>query len=491
MQSRRKLLQGLTAGAAGAVLSAAWRGRRVHASGSSSETAGTEVTGPITGGKHGWPFGAYFGDIGKRGYIEEEFFLSGPATRFMPAGNLGPDGRWTVDPAGTVPYKTRILVRRPRNAKAFNGTVVIEWANVSNGYDVSFADPPVIYGGFAYVAVSAQLHGVHGFQTRPSGLVQWDPERYGRLSIPVDSISYDIYTQAARLIGPDRKPAGVDPLGGLRVRKLIAIGGSQSGTRLLTYLNAIQPRENVFDAIMPLVCAGSAAPFDDAPAHPEPAAGEDTTDPRRHSRVIRAKVRDDLSIPVMVLNSETEALFYYSMRQPDTARLVYWEIAGASHGPTGMIALIRQKTDRDGVSGPGDSKVHASDVMWLPTAGAAIWHVHNWVSGGKTPPAQPRIAISGDTPAIDRDAHGNAVGGIRLPELEVPIATYHGLSDTGAIGGQTIPFPPDELKRLYPTHQSYVNKVKAAATAAEHAGVILRYRVREYIEAAQAAPIPV
>ena len=40
--------------------------------------------------------------------------------------------------------------------------------------------------------------------------MQWDPERFGSLEQPGDAYSYDIFTQAARVIGPLRgKPAGV------------------------------------------------------------------------------------------------------------------------------------------------------------------------------------------------------------------------------------------------------------------------------------------
>jgi hypothetical protein len=453
------------------------------------DLAGSEAatSGPVKGGTHGWPFGGYFGDIGKLGYVEEEYFIAGQASRFKPVGDLGPDGKWTVEPADAGAYRTRLVVRRPRDPKTFNGTVLVEWANVSNGYDIPFADPAGMYeAGFAYVSVSAQRQGVHGFAVDPKGLIAWDPARYGSLSIPDDGLCYDIYTQAARRLRAGRKGRGPDPMGGLKVKKLVAVGGSQSGTRLLSYANAIQPRAQVFDAIMPLVCAGSAAPFDSGRAHPEPA--DLKPGGNRHSRSVRARIRDDLAAPVMEINSETEALTYVPMRQPDTDRFVYWEIAGATHGPTGQIKLIREKTERDGVGGPGGA-LHSSDVMWLPSLDAAVRHVHGWINGGKAPPSQPRIAMYGEAPITVRDEHGNAVGGIRLPEVEVPVARYAPLGPRGQIGGQTIPFTPEELRQLYPTREGYVAKVAAAAAAAEQAGVILPARVREYVEAAKATPL--
>jgi hypothetical protein len=463
------------------------------------------VAGPISGGKHGWPFGAFVGDIGQRGYIEQEFFLSGTASGYEPIGDLTNDGDWSLRATTTASYKTRILVRRPVDPATFNGTVVVEWANVSNGYDISFADPPGLYNGFAYVAVSAQQVGLTGYPAKKQGLLDWDAERYGSLLIENDAYCFDIFTQAGRLVAPDRPATGVDPMGGLEVKKLIAIGGSQSGTRLLAYINGIQPQNKVYHAIMPLVCAGMASDFEATPAHP---------DPKKHSRAHRTIVRKDLATPVLMMNSETEALFYYGDRQPDSDRFVYWEVPGASHGGTAQIKLIRQKTERDGVGGPGNPSQHISDVCWLFTCDAAIHHVHRWINGGAPPPAQPKIDINpgllhlpasslyvagldmkydthGLLPYYQRDEFGNAKGGIRLPELEVPIGTYRGSTKTSGLLGETFPFTPEQLRQLYPTHDIYVQKVAAAAQAAEKAGVILPYRVREYIEEAKAARIPI
>ncbi|GIP59540.1 alpha/beta hydrolase domain-containing protein [Paenibacillus woosongensis] len=444
--------------------------------------SGFTVTGPINGGEHKQPFGAYFGDMKKLGYVEEEYFVEGVAQRYEPVGNLTPDGKWNLKPDDTAPYKTRILVRRPIDPAKFNGTVLMEWANVSNGYEISFADPHGLYqNGFAYVSVSAQPLGVEGYEDNNQGLKAWDPDRYGSLSIPDDGVSYDIFTQAARAIGPNRK-GDVDPMGGLPVKKLIAIGGSQSGNRVLAYANGVQPIEHTFDALMPMLEAGSASDFERELAH---------ADVTKHSRVVKAKVRDDLKTPVMKINTQTEGLFYVPLRQPDTDLYRSWEIAGASHAPTRQMELIRQKTDRDGLTNSLDtySPYRSSDVNWLYTVDAAILHVHDWINGGEAPPSMKPLEIASNGMDYSYDEFGNAKGGVRLAELEVPIARY-AVSPVYGLGGFTIPFTAEQLKKLYPTHDDYVAKVKAAAEAAEKAGVILPYRADEYIRAAKAAPIP-
>ena len=105
---------------------------------------------------------------------------------------------WQLAEAEKAPFASRLLVRRPIDAGDFNGTVVIEWLNVSGGAD---GDPGFMYNweeisreGYAWVGVSAHAAGVvgEGFalgQAMP--LVQADPERYGALAHPGDAYSFD------------------------------------------------------------------------------------------------------------------------------------------------------------------------------------------------------------------------------------------------------------------------------------------------------------
>ena len=163
------------------------------------------IQGPITGGKHGWAFGRPIFDLAARGYVEEEFFLAGDATTYRPVAGAewGRDGKWQAEPKGRMPFKTRFLVYRPADPKAFNGTVVVCWNNVTAGYELFHGESPeILEGGYAYVGASVQRAGVHGFPANPQGLAAWDPQRYGELSIPTDEGSYDIYAQVGRAVGP-------------------------------------------------------------------------------------------------------------------------------------------------------------------------------------------------------------------------------------------------------------------------------------------------
>jgi hypothetical protein len=205
------------------------------------------------------------------------------------------------------------------------------------------------------------------------------------------------------------------------------------------------------------------------------------------------KIRDDIRVPVMLVNSESETMGCFPCRQPDTGKFRFWEVAGSSHGPQGMSDLMEQKTRRDGVFTNPFEGARPSVVMWSPAADAAIAHVKRWIEGGAPPPSQPQIAVSGDPPAIERDQHGIARGGIRLPEVEVPISSnsgYNGAAGLEALTGSTEPFSREKIKALYPNHQDYVAKVTAAAKSAREAGVILLQAERDYVERAKAAHVP-
>ena len=200
------------------------------------------VSGPITGGARGWPFAASMLDVASLGYTEAEYFIEGEACRYrqVEGGEWGRDGLWQVEPAGTTPFKTRLLVYRPSDPQRFNGTVIVTWNNVTAGYELFGTDSrEILEGGYALVCASVQRVGIEGLPPVKQGLAAWDPERYGTLAIAGDDYSFDIFTQIGRAVGSDRDLSGNDPMAGLAVERVIAQGASQSAGRLGTYFNAI------------------------------------------------------------------------------------------------------------------------------------------------------------------------------------------------------------------------------------------------------------
>jgi hypothetical protein len=450
----------------------------------------TNVIGPVTGGRHNRPFGATTVDLAKLGYVEEEYFVEGTATRNRPLGELAQDGRWSIEPTEKVPFRTRALVRRPRDPERFNGTVVVEWNNVSMGCEIfEQGDSAAIFDlGFAYVGVSAQHVGVHGFPTNPQGLVTWDPERYDTLHIDDDTLSYSVFSEVAKVFGPTRPVSPLDPLGGLAVQKLLAVGGSQSAGRLVSYINAVQPIEQIFDGFIAFTWFGSGSSVDDGRLM-DPSLGAEGRPP-----VHTTQIRDDLSVPVMVVNSECETLSCYPIRQPDTDRYCYWEVAGAPHGPRLHMERIVPKLSRDGVADAAAFDLGAMvPVPWAPVFDAALVHVDRWIHGGPPPPSQAPIVVEGRPPRIVRDEDGNALGGVRVPEMEAPASQNVGaMEEPGSAGlmGRWAPLPPDRLRTLYPEPGSYLAAYRKAAEAAVAAGVLRQRDADEGLSRAQLLQVP-
>ena len=220
------------------------------------------VTGPIPGDvpgtspAHNWPFFATHIVMSDYGYVEQEFFFEGTAKRYSSPTGGAPNNTTTAVVASTGhPYKTRLLVRRPTDPAKFNGIAIVEWVNVTNGYDVEIhwqeSMAYYIREGYAFIGVSVQNAGVSGQGSPLRGLKAWSPTRYGTLNVNDngavggDLLGYDIFSQAGQAV---RNVSSV--LGGLPVERVIAKGESQSAQRLHIYFNAIHHLDPVFDGAM-------------------------------------------------------------------------------------------------------------------------------------------------------------------------------------------------------------------------------------------------
>jgi hypothetical protein len=104
------------------------------------------------------------------------------------------------------------------------------------------------------------------------------------------------------------------------------------------------------------------------------------------------------------------------------------------------------------------------------------------------------IAEPGRAAEIERDEQGNALGGIRTPLVDVPVAALSGAAADGGAPycgsfGSTTPFDAATLARLYPDHASYVADFTASTEAAVEAGFILRPEADEMIAAAEQSSV--
>jgi len=452
---------------------------------STAATARAQVPTPTIDGPIGSPGSAFVQstaiDLSQVGYLSEEYFLSGTASAYTNVGPLGSDGLWTVTPGATAPYKTRIVVYRPAKPKKFNGTVIVEWLNVSGGLDAApdwtLAHVELIREGYAWVGVSAQFVGVEGgggiVNVISLPLKEVNPARYGTLSHPGDSFSYDMFSQAGQAA---RSPSG--PLRDLKIKKVIAIGESQSAFRMVTYVNGIHPIANVYDGYFVHSRGAFGAALSEAP---QPVIGVPGD----------AEIRADIDVPVLTLETETDLTFlaYFGARQEDAKNFRLWEAAGTAHADsyllvTGSTDLGTQSSIVDIVAPsspfPGiidcNSPINSGPQTFVVRA--AIAALNKWVRKGKAPKSAPLLEVSAGPPvAIVRDANGNGLGGIRTPQVDVPIAAFTGEQDGSLLCrlfGTTTVFSDAQLAALYPTHKEFVSAYKKAVRRSLKAGWILK-----------------
>ena len=430
------------------------------------------LSGPVTGGR-GWAFGSP-ADVAEYGYVIEEFLLDGVAQSYepVPGTTVGRDGRWTVQPGQRAQYRTRMYVARPADPARFNGVVIAFWLNVTAGFDLGTPSEHEMRAGYAWVGITAQAVAIDGqpslapgFPATP-GLPRIDQERYGTLRHPGDAYSFDIFTQAARAVGPGRPTDGIDPLGGLTPRLVIACGASQSSARLGAYLNMADDTERCIDGYLLLTHWGLCVYPPDQPMM--------ITFGRRGGGFYggSSAIDDRGRVPVLVLNSESETLHNVPVRQPDSPTFRFWEIAGAGH--IGEVPDMTPLLVREGMPVfPPASDANTIDWRWVRSA--ALEHLVRWAGGGAPPPSFPPIDASRDA-GIHRDETGNATGGIRIPELEAPVAAYAGTrpgNPLAALIGQTVPYPAERLASLYPDADAYLRAWDAAVDRAREAGLVL------------------
>jgi hypothetical protein len=430
-------------------------------------------------------------DLAPFGLTTEEFFISGTATSYKLAEAATPDGKWNAVPADTAPYVTRMVVVRPSDPKKFNGTVVVEWLNVSAGQDSSpgwsMSHREFLRSGYTYVGVSAQKVGIDGVAT-PSGIAvgtalkKQNPERYGTLSHPGDSFSFDLYSQAGKLV---RTSAGSKVLGPLVAKRVLAAGESQSAAFLTTYINAVDPLAKVYDGFLVHSRFGGAASLQSATMAGAP------------SQPTAIKFRSDLRVPVMVVETETDVLNgrmpgYQSARQSDHDRLRVWELPGAAHADNYLFVV--------GAIDSGTIPIEKLAAAWAPMSdimGAklskpinnapqhhyvvqnALVSLDRWVGGSKAPPkAEPMKIKEGAPAAYVLDANGLTEGGVRTPWVDVPISRLSGSGNSGSplafLAGACEPFDTATLDRLYPGgKKEYLKKFTTSLDSAIKAGFIL------------------
>jgi hypothetical protein len=349
-------------------------------------------------------------------YVTEEFFVSGTA-------------------AG-MPYVTRIIIRRPKDAKAFSGTVVGE-AMHAGGRSLIFE--------WSRVSILTRHHVFAEIVHSPAQiqmLKAFNPERYASLGVAMGQ-SNEIIAQFGRLMKSDAMLGRVGPLAGYNVRRVTLMGTSASSATVRNYLGVhadmrMPDGGPIFDGFLLTSTLGNT---------PLPV----------------------VDVPMIQMPTQTEVAMYAEQgngyRRPDSDapgnRFRLYEVAGMPHN-----------NSRDN---PG----FLNDPCTLPVtdfpAGAftalGLNDLVEWIANGKVPPHAPPIQVdkdtTGDGSLLSLDEYGNAKGGVRNVFVDVPIAANGvlGKGKTPAqdrlcqLGGTKVPLSDEKLKALYKNGGDYQNRV--------------------------------
>jgi hypothetical protein len=215
---------------------------------------------------------------------------------------------------------------------------------------------------------------------------------------------------------------------------------------------------------------------------------------------VSTSIRADLGVPVLQFETETDLFFlgFHAARQPDTDQLRTWEVAGTSHADETSIGYGGESGKRTDPDASLDLAATCGNINSGPqtyVVRKALAALRAWVGGGAAPSAGDPLQLADAGSMIARDVHGNALGGVRTPEVDSPIAALSGDADLSkgiicALFGSTVPFDGPTLLALYPTHQDYVDAFKAAGDRAVAAGHLLAADEATLVTGATAAPIP-
>ena len=458
-------------------------------------------------------------------------------------GELSPDEAGIPDldkprrnAAGQVEYGARIILFLPVDPAAGNGALLVDVPNRGKAYAHALYNSPR-----ARPMASGDLEAGTGFledRGFRTAEVYWElgqgadlpsfEDGEGRRRF-VEGVGFAIVRDAADFLAHAAADSGgtPNPLAG-RVSRTLATGKSQDGRFLKTFLlhgfNRADGRR-VFDGmhvfvsgagLLPILRSGTGpgSSADGAPNFADPDFPSVHDGPLTIGTIVAAaEARGEVPPKAMLLNSTVD---YASLRAslgrtgpsgtadlalPGNVRM--YDVAGAAH-----VTVVAAKA----------CTLPPERLDWAPVARATLQRLDGWVARNEAPPEtrlMPLAPAAGDERVLQapkalpeavvqvprRDADGNPLGGVRLPDIAVPLGT-HGLQNaplstfTCSLVGAFRPFArtaggdgTPTLAERYPTRADYVNRVRAAAREAEAQGFLLPEDGAIIIDAAAANPI--
>lgn len=407
-------------------------------------------------------------------YVAEEFLVSGTApireaTSVLDTAGSGPSSKApfnylqhtpNYEPRkilGSGPYTTRIVIYRPRDMTKFSGVTVVEPIHTNfGGYVFVFNTISRFYGNQGIAVVTVQHP--KSFEAT----VKADPQRYGSLVMKNWTQFWGSISQLGALLKSDATP--------LRAvtRRLYLTGYSFTGMLTSSFANF----------------------YHDETRHADGRPMFDGYLPHGNEYYIQP-----LDVPVIRVNSQgdfdyfTNSSYNPFARAPDSDdpwnRTRRYEVAGAQHAPlpppeegAAIPPFWRPEFTACFKSQYPQGAKSNDMIFFRPVYEIAVIHMEEWITKNISPPRAPWIVIGKDTRHAELDENGNAVGGLRMPDLQVPVATY-GVGDKECrLGGYMKPFSTEKLRAMYGAKANYLNFYSRAADAM----VDQRWMLRESAE---------
>lgn len=439
------------------------------------------VEGPIPVTDTSYPFCSMMHsriplDLEQYGYAEEEYFLSGYANIY----DITNDDCLTIVKED-VPYKNRILVRYPRDKKKASGRVYVDILNATQGYDIEDLWHRIsswcLENGHVYVGITSKPVSV-------MSLKNFDYERYKDLNwsngeiIPMPTIAksatipgteeglfWDMLSQIGMLLQTEK---GRECIGNIPAEYIYLSGQSQSGAYLNTYVS-------YFDSFIRKCCN---RPVYDGYFNIAGALVQRTVRQQNTVGDLKLLPRNmhPCSTPYICITCEGDLylfnqymegnLFHIKIENSDTEnnKCRYYEIPGAPH--TNVVCPLLpalEEVEKASAKKPYlDAKIldHINDFPTEYYIRGLLEKLHLWAEKGIAPEVVEPICRSEND--LQRDEFGNAIGGLRSPFLDVPIATY--ISSTPdhpeGISGKMKYFSKEKVENLYGYEENYLEKFK-------------------------------
>lgn len=408
------------------------------------------------------------------GYVEEEFLVSGTGRLFA----YDAAGEAKVQAEG-LPWTTRVLVRRPANARKFSGWVFVEPMHPEIGRPFAWRQARDYFGrnGDAWIGVTTTRNLILYGGLDPVGkLKAADPVRYAGVRFGADErseggLNWDVLAAVGRLAKEGALTRG------LRVRKTMIGGWSGSGALTIFFANTFHMRERmpdggpIFDAVL---------------------LGEPGWYPRINANtgdIMPYDIRQRpafLDVPMISLNSSAAIEFGMPFRpradsDAQPGRFRAYEIAGANHRGT-LDPFGGDLTEKCGLP--------MSEFPLHHYYRLSIDHLKQWSDANRAPPPSSPIALD-RYGYVQTDDAGNPVGGVRSPALETPRGRYYQTHDAPLVecrgGGRFEAMSREELQRRYRDKAGYVAQVKASVARLIAANWLLPEDGAELVRAAEAS----